>query len=387
MKRSGIILLALLMALLPAFILPGSALEEGKVYTAGDYDYILDSSSNLPEAGVIITAYHGQEADLVIPESLDGHRVNVIGEKAFQGNTYIKSVKIPDSVLLIGPQGFSQCNNLKFLTLGGKIQVIREYAFNRCNSLESVILPDSVTSVETGAFSYCKALQSVTIDQNLEHFYGSNPFVGDVSLEEIILPPIHPTLYLAFNMLFEKAEEGNTLVLGLPGAIKSVVNIPEGTKNIGNDALNYCTGVTSVRCSDSVVKIGTTSFANNPNLKSVVISPEVKSIGGGALTGTGIQEFSVPPKVTILEHALFAECKDLRKVTLHDNLKSIGAYVFFGCSNLEPLVIPKSVVDIGEEAFGQGPGFVFVVRGSPAEALCVKNNIRYEYYFEQTEND
>ncbi len=381
MKRSGIILLALLMALLPAFILPGSALEEGKVYTAGDYDYILDSSSNLPEAGVIITAYHGKEADLVIPESLDGHRVNVIGEKAFQGNTYIKSVKIPDSVVLIGPQGFSQCNNLKFLTLGGKVQVIGKYAFNRCNSLESVILPDSVTSVETGAFSYCKALQSVTIGRNNEHFYGSNPFVGDVSLKEIILPPNHPTLYLMNSMLFEKAEEGVTLVLGLSAVIKGELTIPEDPSCIGNDAFNSCGGLISVRISNSVVKIGTTSFANNPNLTSILIPPGVIYIGGGAFAGTGIMSAVIPEGVKSLEHGLFADCRNLKEVTLSEGLEEIREYVFSGCVSLTSLLIPMSVKYFGEGAFDQCPAKLIVYAGSPGEEYCINTMRIFERLF------
>ena len=52
----------------------------------------------------------------------------------------MKSIKIPDSVTLIG----------------GK-------AFHRCAGLTNVTIPDSVTSIGYGAFAGCSNLKSITI--------------------------------------------------------------------------------------------------------------------------------------------------------------------------------------------------------------------------------
>ncbi len=370
-KRTG----ALVLALLLAFILPGAALEEGKVYTSGDYEYTRDSA--VPDS-ISITAYHGKETDLVIPRQLDGFSVLSIGESAFQGNTSLESVTIPDGVVLVDRQGFSQCSRLRILNLGKTVKVIREYAFNRCDSLESVILPDNVTSVETGAFSYCKSLQSVFIGLGLQSFNGNNVFVGSVSLEKISLAPDHPTFYLKEKMLFEKTAEGNTLVCRPPALPGGALDIDAYC--VGNDACSTCPGVTSVRFSENVVRIGTTSFANNSDLTSVTFTGNVSFIGGGAFSGTGIISAVIPEKVVSIEHATFADCRNLKDVTLPENLERIGDYSFYGCSSLLKLMIPGSVLFIGENALPLGPEILTVLKGSFAEEYCNRNNIQYKYY-------
>ena len=54
--------------------------------------------------------------DIVIPATYRGLPVTEIGTHAFENETYIESLAIPDSVITIGFQAFWGCENLTFFT-------------------------------------------------------------------------------------------------------------------------------------------------------------------------------------------------------------------------------------------------------------------------------
>ena len=83
----------------------------------------------------LITGYEGEETNLVFPETLDGYIVIGVGEDAFNGNTRIKQVTIPDSYTFLGANSFKNCSRLQFLSLGGGI--------SDCESVRNRVSPRS----------------------------------------------------------------------------------------------------------------------------------------------------------------------------------------------------------------------------------------------------
>jgi len=76
-----------------------------------------------------ITGYTGPGGDVVIPSTTNSLSVANIGNYAFQNNTSLTSVTIPNGVTNIGVQAFSYCY-----------------------SLTAVMIPSSVTSIGSSAF-------------------------------------------------------------------------------------------------------------------------------------------------------------------------------------------------------------------------------------------
>ena len=56
--------------------------------------------------------------------------------------------------------------------------------------------------------------------------------------------------------------------------------------------------------------------------------------------------------VTAIENNAFTDNNVLRKVTIEEDLRSIGTYAFRRCVNLEEIVLPDSVTEIGDYVFG-----------------------------------
>ena len=87
--------------------------------------------------------------------------------------------------------------------------------------------------------------------------------------------------------------------------------------------------ITSYEVREGVTVIATEAFADCPNLKSVTLP----------YTLTGIGEMA------------FFNCESLETITMYYSVKTIGDYAFSGCSHLKSIVIPRHVESIGKCAF------------------------------------
>lgn len=70
---------------------------------------------------VSIISYHGNEANVSIPATIEGKEVVSIGEDAFCGNKSVKSIKLPAGIQTIGAWAFSSCSNLTKVYMGNKV--------------------------------------------------------------------------------------------------------------------------------------------------------------------------------------------------------------------------------------------------------------------------
>ena len=59
-----------------------------------------------------VTKYEGTAAVVTIPESVEGYTVTEIGDSAFEGNTTLTSIDLPDCIEVIGVRAFANCTSL-----------------------------------------------------------------------------------------------------------------------------------------------------------------------------------------------------------------------------------------------------------------------------------
>ena len=106
----------------------------------------------------VITGYRGSDTDIRIPEKINGVKVAVISDCAFEGCESLKSVAIPDSVTSIGRNAFKGCASLTSVNIGNDVTSIGQNAFEGCASLTSVNIGNGVTSIDWYAFKGCDSL-------------------------------------------------------------------------------------------------------------------------------------------------------------------------------------------------------------------------------------
>ena len=105
---------------------------------SSDFVYTL-----LNDGTIEISGYTGTATDIVIPSTIDGHKVTSIGNSAFLKDSLLTSVEIPSGVSKIG-----------------------DYAFGYCDSLGNTTIPSSVTSIAQNAFRNSSADLTIYCSKN-----------------------------------------------------------------------------------------------------------------------------------------------------------------------------------------------------------------------------
>ena len=241
--------------------------------------------------------------------------VTSIGDQVFWGCSNLSSITIPSSVTNIGRYAFYKCSKIISITIPSSVKNIEGNAFNNCTSLKSVTIPDSVKSIGADAFSYCSELKTVSIGNGVSSI-GYFAFQGCVSLTNL--------------------------------------KIGKNVNDIGQYAFYGCTSLTSVEIPGSVTNIGSYAFSACTSLTSAMI----------LATGN-------------IDTNAFRDCTKLKKVYLTDGNKSIGNGAFFRCPALKSITIPKSTVEIGDEAFGNNLGLIRGFKGSQAQTYAKKNGFKF----------
>lgn len=97
-------------------------------------------------------------SELTVPEVVNGQTVLHIGERCFEGSTYLTTVILPDTVQSIGNGAFSNCVALRGIYLPEGLTHIGNEAFLYCTKLEAISIPSTTESIGRAAFEGCDKL-------------------------------------------------------------------------------------------------------------------------------------------------------------------------------------------------------------------------------------
>lgn len=282
---------------------------------------------------------------LVLPSTITS-----VGDYAFSDDSKLEKVTINGVWSTIPSSAFYRCTMLEEVTIAEGNETIGSDMFSGCTSLKNITLPSSLTTIKYRAFENCTALKSIIIPENvqtIENTIGSSTskayaFAGCYNLVEVY----NLSNYITINTGIEN-ENGS---LGLYAKIvhislddnTSIVTDSNGYQFVYTDSIGYLVGYTgnsselvlpdSFEYGDDTITeyvIKDYLFYQNNNIKSVVISDAVTSIGQYA----------------------FYNCDNLSEVIIGNNVNTIGNYSFYGCGSLVSITIPASVTSIESFAF------------------------------------
>ncbi len=250
--------------------------------------------------------------------------------------------------------------------------------------IEKVVIEEGITTICYGTFKGCTALNEISIPESVKG-------IGDEAFVE--------------SGLYNNPENWVDGVLYIDGYVidakenaSGIIEIKEGTRSIAAYAFMQCTEITSVTIPDSVRNIGECAFSQCIKLESVSIGKGVKTIADSLFDDPWASEYIVicsslknisvdsenpyftdengilynkdktelimiptlcsqksyvlPDSVTLIRPSAFSYCKTLENVVINNyNITSLQGVWFAGCENLETVVLPYNLMDLGEQTF------------------------------------
>jgi len=232
-----------------------------------------------------IKKYLGDDKRVIIPETIDGKTVTLIGTAAFSYKINLEYVKMPDTITVIHQRAFINCVNLKTAVLSQNLNRISHSVFERCTALADIVLPESLVFMESDVFRGCTSLKHIRVPANAFSRKGS----GDGAFADSGL---------------------------------ETVELPEGIERIP-DGVFLGTKLKSVTLPNSVKKIENGAFALCADLESITLNNGLEVIEKSAFNSSSIEEIIIPATVTEILDSSFKDCEKLAKVKFEGNAPSI----------------------------------------------------------------
>ena len=345
------------------------------------------------------------DKDIVIASEYNGYPVIELGKQALRGCNWIKSVKLPESVTVISEGFFYQCTSLETIILPDSLEVIGEGAFAHCSALKDIKLPPSLERIESDAFSGCSLLEKLDIPESVSYIgpqFAEGTLIDSVhipknvtdigygrfgygnfgtNVKKVTVDPDHPRYTLTGNCLIDREQKMLLRAFGEPkfptdGSIETISKmafylvdfkmnkliLPEGLIKINWYNSEAFAEIEELYIPSTCVDFEGYDFAECNNLKKVTVSagnPRFYSAGNCIIekeTGilvVGSDTSTIPKDGSILAIGEFAFCgrKGLNSIRIPEGVKSIHPSAFPGCTSLTEIILPESLESIGDAAF------------------------------------
>ncbi len=251
------------------------------------------------------------------------------------------------AVSSIGEFAFEGETRLREVRLPSRLRRIRTGAFAGCTNLYKIDIPASVTEIGASAFSNAVRLGTLAIpaDSSLISI-GDNAFANCTKLRRVDLPAslksVNGSAFLGTtsNMEINVASKNKHFV-SVDGVLFNY------TKSM---IVAYPAGRTAAyTVHENVRYIGSCAFAYTK--ASSVDLGSVTEIGGSAFAASSLSAVVIPDTVISMGQYAFQSSAYLSSVKIGNGLRSISKEAFEYCSNLSEITIPAGIESIGGAAF------------------------------------
>ena len=226
---------------------------------------------------IMLTYYGGTSKKVIIPDMIDGKTVYAVTKWAFEDNSEVEEIYLPDTVEAVEKMAFYGCTSLKKIYLGSMKKPLDErlgfaHLLAGCSNLEWIGMSDEACfDLVSNGSGYFELFFSDMLT-HLKYIYLGNSmtnidyklFYGD-GLEYVEIGSENP-IYRSVNGVVYSADMKELVVCGT--AYKnSYYEIPDGVEKIGA-GFSKCTGIGRVKIPATVTEIKSDSFGKiNPVLE------------------------------------------------------------------------------------------------------------------------
>lgn len=371
------------------------ACEDGESKDVGATGFVFDGivytwAADGESYAIIGLSEENQDAaSYTILKEYDGIPVKEIGDKAFADARYLKEIVVPDTITHIGDYAFSGCVSLTKAVIGNGLKNIDSGWFGDC-PLEYLDIGAGVLSIDYNIFRH--NFKNIYVDSKNQRYYvqgnalidremktlcktwssdamipndgsveiiGTYAFYNNKDLKSITLPS-------SITTIDSHAFSGSALEsIYIPSSVTVIPDyafyncknlkeliLSEGVQSIGLYAFGFCAELVEVDIPDSVIKIEDFAFSSCSKLSAVSVGKKIASLSSNLFSNCyNLQSVKLPSDLKMIKNGVFQNCFRLKNIKIPNTVEFIGYDAFASCSNLTEIILPKSILAIGKSAF------------------------------------
>lgn len=279
------------------------------IYTTADKKVLKPYNEDAFGSAIVSNTYVGDVGIITFEKP-----VTFIGNMAFNEQSKLKSIVIPNAVSTIGKRAFFECTRLLSVKLPPSLTSIDDYAFYGCSSITTLVFPDNVQKIGGYAFSHCY-----------------NAFENNT----LVLPKKLQTISM---FAFEYCKMHNIIW-------------PEDLKTVDRAAFYSC-DLEEVTIPGNILDLGSSCFIENRLLTKVTLLEGITNIKDGTFVGcTKLRTIYFPSTINSINDNSLTECYSLKDVYIKEvSPFDLSPNTFKDCDrNLLSIWVPRASVEAYKE--------------------------------------
>ncbi|AOG60867.1 hypothetical protein SHELI_v1c09180 [Spiroplasma helicoides] len=219
------------------------------------------------------------------------------------------------------------------------IEIIESECFWDNQFIEEVVLPNSIINLGGDTFYNCRNLKKICIPKNTKYM-GNNPFAGCVNL----VIDNKSDFFVYENDLLITNDRKKIIYYNI-NSLKKILEIKSTVEVIGKHAFYLCTNLNKITIPSSVIKLENNPFSGCDNLEIInhsseyvvdnyIIYNKFKTTLIGCLPKLKTKSLELISTLKNISRNAFWNCKNIEKIVFPESLEQIGYNPFIGCSNI-----------------------------------------------------
>ena len=374
---------------------------------------------------------------IVIPSTLNGTEITAIATGAFRGNEIIQKIVIPNSIMSIGEASLAGCINLENVTFNNtdssslvigkdafadtniksvyiksikgwcnqsetsveqnyksspfqsgatlyledtaietleipqELQILKPYIFYGCSSIQNIVIPNNIQSIGTSAFANCLNLKQIYYNASnasvardwLENAGSeSGGFYIEIGSEVSVLPNY---LLSSSNMTAIKLINNNQYdSLGIQNFQDCSL-----LRSVYIENLEQWLKLAFDKKEDNPLYYAKNLYINEELVVNLVIPSSIKTIPEYSFGGCSLVSLAFAGEIDSIEKQAFYGCNNLQNVVVQHSVGTIGEQAFGNCQSVKSIEFTKQIGNIGTNAFGDNPSLISIVLPEKIETI------------------